>query len=300
MSDEIIMNKSNVEEKKPDPINQYGGYEEFMQQCSSDDLKMASNKFAECGFKLLKETITYKRMSIQDRIFLGVKSFKERLSRKSAAIAEFDTAYSEGGIHGGRSLIREAINALFNFYVTNFPRLKKILTSLVVDVVKGKRFIVFCDESVKLVNDIVLYLKSDKESWGLLREACANFVKETGAFKKEITEPDPLEFTGILCLYDHSGKLLSVDAITKQYNEMYCDQLRGRIRTRVIELKHRYDEEFTKLLKTGIPTEQALLALSKKYNVSTIPAKVLTENEIENELKSNDPEALKALFEHLV
>jgi len=295
-----ITNGLSVEEEKLDAtVDQYGDYNEFFQYCLSDDLKAATDKFAECGFNFLKEKITFSRLSLSERIEYAVKRFKYRLNKKSAAIGEFNSAYGEGGTHGGRSLIREAINALFHFYVTNFPHIKKILTSITVDIVKGKKFVMFCDESIKLVSDTVHNLKSDREAWTLLRETSVKFIKEMGKLKKDITEPDPLEFAGLISVYDDNGKLLSADAISKQFNESYCEQLRRRIKDKVIKLGHRYDEEFTELLKKGMSANEAFIDLSKKYN-GTLPTKVLTEAEIEKELKSNDPAILKALFEHLV
>jgi len=286
-------------EKTGVTINEHDDYNEFFQYCSSNELKAVTDKFAEYGFKFLKEKSTLSRLSMRERIEYVVTAFMNKLTKRAAAIAELNNAYSAGGLRGGRALIREAINAMFASYITNFPNMRNILKLFVFDVIKGKRFVMFCDESVKLVNDVVCDLKSDKEAWGLIREASRNFVKEMKKFKEEILASDSLEFTGLISIYDDSGKLLSADAILRQYNEEYCEQLRRQIKDRVLELNHRYDEEFTESLRKGISAEKALVNLSKKYN-GTLPAEVVTEAEIEKELKSSDPKALKALFQRLV
>ena len=296
MSDTIESNEFNSVEITAEKFENCG---DFLQHASEAELRLVAAQFAVYGFRYLKESMSLKRLPILKRIEYAVSSFKNTLNRRSAAIAEFNNAYHAGGMSGGRTQIREAINAFFSHYVMNFPNIKKVVTSIAFDVIKSKKFVTYCDESFKFFNDIVRELKADKDAWGILHATVKNFSIEAERFGKDVLEDDPLEFQGTVTIYDSDGKLKSAENIEKQFNESYCELLRNRIKTRLRELRFRYDDELTDLLKKGIPAEKALVELSKKYN-GVIPAKIVSEGDVKKDLASEDPDILKTLFESLV
>lgn len=293
------MNGNNGNEENPtaeEVLDRYTA-KEFYDAATEKEFMAITAAFADRAYELLRDWRHFNKLPLLDRITKRIDEFKHRLIESGSELSAFNLAYGAGG----RTKIREAINAYYHYISSNFPVLKKLLVGIVTDIIRGKKFTEVLVDCNTFVFDVVKEIKKDSENHAIIRRTIRELTESLEVAAFEIMESnDPYDFDATIHIYDVStGKLKTVTEIEHELNEVRCAHVRTLIEKKVRFIRNKYEKPFAEFTKTaGLGVQEIMLELEKKVQ-HPLPAAIPTDETLRKQMKEDNFEKLIELYNSL-
>jgi len=273
----------------------YASINEFLDHANEQEFNAFAEKLSRQGYRFLRNRQSFNKLPLLERISRKVDEFKHNLINRAAALGAFNAAYGSGG----RTKIRDGINAYCNYIVENFKVIDDLAVKIIVDLIRGKKFEEVLVNMNLFMTNIVCEIKKDPKNIATIRTL---FCELKDSFSKNMKDllnnDDPLEFPGKIELFNENGVVRSDKDIKTELNTNRCTHIRGLIIDFLNSVKNRYNEAYTNFIKAGSSHEEALVKVEKQFD-RNIPSELPTEKTLKKQLASENYEELCKLYNAL-
>jgi len=287
--------KGDRAENLNEMLERYHGVDEYLDHATKEEFDSLVDRLARCGYARLQELQRFNKLPLLERIALKVDEYKDYLIKRSAAIQAMDQAYNSGG----RSKVRDAINATYSCLVANFKNFEDLAIKLLIDMIRGKKFNELLIASNQFMSNVVQAIKKDPENIvaikRILRDLKDPFFKN---IKDLFTTDDPMEYSGQAALFNEDGHQRDPSDIRTEFNNNRCTHVIVMIKSLLETVRNRYNDAYTDCVKAGMPHEVAVAEVEKIVG-RKIPAELPSEKTLKKQLDSRDYGELCELYNTL-